>query len=175
VRIVVVGNAGGGKSTLATSLASQYSLPLKECDPLLWKWNERYERVSDAEFLAAHAQIIETDHWVLEGLGLAVSFESRIQRATNIVLIDFPIWQHYWLCAERQIQWERGELDHVPGTGTQMPPLKRLFSSIDIVEREWMPKLRKIVESVDRKAGTVVQIVSDYSELESFKLDRGRT
>lgn len=170
MRVVVIGNAGGGKSTLASALATEFALPLNECDPILWKWNEGYERVGDKEFLAEHTRIIEEDRWVLEGLGLRSSFKARIERATHVVLIDLPLWQHYWLCAERQNQWERGELNHVPGTGRQMPPLKRLFQSIDFVEREWMPVLRDLVKSEGERSEKVVQTVRDFNELATFQL-----
>ena len=39
----------------------------------------------------------------------------RMARATEILLIDMPIWMHFWLAAERQIAWGSGNLDNTPG------------------------------------------------------------
>ena len=36
-RIAVIGNAGGGKSTLARALATRRGLPYVEIDALLWR------------------------------------------------------------------------------------------------------------------------------------------
>jgi adenylate kinase family enzyme len=45
-RIAVIGNAGGGKSTLARALASRRRLPYVEIDALLWRggWHPRRRR-----------------------------------------------------------------------------------------------------------------------------------
>jgi hypothetical protein len=32
----------------------------------------------------------------------------RLARANAIVLVDTPLWMHFWLAAERQIAWAQG-------------------------------------------------------------------
>jgi adenylate kinase family enzyme len=94
-RVVIIGNASGGKSTLARKLASGRDLPLTEIDQLLWQpgWKltppEIYER--------RHAEIIKQEAWVIEGLGSQGSIPERMARATEIILIDLPLWVHFWL------------------------------------------------------------------------------
>jgi hypothetical protein len=106
-RVVIIGNASGGKSTLARKLASRRDLPLTEIDQLLWQpgWKltppEIYER--------RHAEIIKQEAWVIEGLGSQGSIPERMARATEIILIDLPLWVHFWLAAERQMSWAEGE------------------------------------------------------------------
>jgi adenylate kinase family enzyme len=94
-RVVIIGNASGGKSTLARKLASRRDLPLTEIDQLLWQpgWKltppEIYER--------RHAEIIKQEAWVIEGLGSQGSIPERMARTTEIILIDLPLWVHFWL------------------------------------------------------------------------------
>jgi adenylate kinase family enzyme len=99
-RVVIIGNASGGKSTLARKLASRRGLPLMDVDQLLWQpgW-----KLTPPELYARrHADIIEQEAWIIEGLGSQDSIPGRIARATELVLTDLPLWVHFWLAAERQ-------------------------------------------------------------------------
>ncbi|MGI9501368.1 MAG: adenylate kinase, partial [Geminicoccaceae bacterium] len=119
-RIAVIGNAGGGKSTLARFLSESLRVPHMELDCLLWRpdWTpappEAYEK--------GHAQAIAANTWIIDGLGRRESIPDRLRRTTAIVLVDMPIWMHFWLATERQITWNRDELDHPPAGATAPPP-----------------------------------------------------
>jgi len=66
-RTVVIGNAGGGKSTLARKVAARERLPHIEIDALLWRpgWQLMPSEIFEAE----HAQLIDQACWVIDGLG----------------------------------------------------------------------------------------------------------
>jgi adenylate kinase family enzyme len=66
-RIVVIGNAGGGKSTLARRLAALRRLPYIEVDAFTWR--PGWVLAPEPEYAAAHAQAIAGESWVLDGLG----------------------------------------------------------------------------------------------------------
>jgi hypothetical protein len=122
VRIVVIGNAGGGKSTLARKLAERRGLRHVEIDRLLWQ--DGWVLTPTDVYMRQHREIIDGDEWLIDGLGQQASISERIRRAMEIILIDMPIWMHFWLVAERQIAWASGTLDHAPGGFAQMPPTK---------------------------------------------------
>jgi adenylate kinase family enzyme len=105
-RIVVIGNAAGGKSTLARHLARRRELPLFEVDRLLWQQGWQVTPADD--YAREHAAIVAQDRWVLDGLGRQDSIAGRLARSTEIILIDMPLWMHFWLAAERQITWTQG-------------------------------------------------------------------
>ena len=102
-RIVVIGNAAGGKSTLARHLARRRELPLIEVDRLLWQ--QGWQLTPAADYARGHAEIVAQDRWVIDGLGHQDSIAERLARSTEIILIDMPLWMHFWLAAERQIAW----------------------------------------------------------------------
>ena len=81
---------------------------------------------------------------MIDGLGQKASIPERIDRATEIILVDMPIWMHFWLAAERQIAWATGTLDHSPGGIAQMASTEHLFRTIWEVDRTWMPNLRAL-------------------------------
>jgi adenylate kinase family enzyme len=100
-RIVVIGNAAGGKSTLARHLARRRELPLIELDRLLWQ--PGWQLTPEPDYTRGHAEIIAREQWVIDGLGRQDSIAERLARSTEIVLIDMPLWIHFALAAERQI------------------------------------------------------------------------
>lgn len=99
MRIADLGNAGSGKSTLAAKLSAELDLPLCEIDTLLWR--EGWTLAPIADYTKEHDVIISSDRWIVDGLGMQDSIAPRVERATHIVLCDFPIWQNYWLLSER--------------------------------------------------------------------------
>lgn len=157
-RIAIVGNAGGGKSTLARQIACKLGIRHTEIDSLLWQegWVETPTEIYELR----HAEITSEEHWVIDGLGRLDSIPDRLSRATNIVLIDMPLWMHFWLAAERQIAWVGGALGHSPGGLTTMPPTKALFQAIWDVEQSWMVKIRTLCDEAEHRGKTVVRLAS---------------
>jgi hypothetical protein len=74
-RIAVIGNAGGGKSTLARTLAARRDRPYVEVDALLWR--EGWQPTPMEECEAGHARLIAGRRWVIDGLGRLESLAAR--------------------------------------------------------------------------------------------------
>src|SRR6202012_3466588 len=157
-RTVIIGNSGGGKSALARRLGAVSACPHIEIDGLLWQpgWQLTPAEIYDAE----HARLIAGDHWIIDGLGRRESIPARLDRATDIGLIDMPLWMHFWLAAERQIAWARGTIEHPPAGLTKMPPTEALFRTIWDVDQEWMPEIRELVAAEDTEGKRVARLTS---------------
>jgi AAA domain-containing protein len=164
-RVVVIGNAGGGKSTLARKLAERRGLPHVEIDRLLWQ--DGWVLTPEEIYTRQHREIIGRDDWVIDGLGRQNSIAERLDRATEIVLVDMPLWMHFWLAAERQIAWASGKLEHTPAGIAQMPPTKRLFQTIWEVDQTWMPGIRTLCTEAEAR-GKLVTRLTGVDELDAF-------
>jgi hypothetical protein len=164
-RILVIGNAGGAKSTLARKLAGRRGLRHVEIDSLLWQ--EGWVLTPEDVYMRRHREIIAQDDWVIDGLGRQNSIAERVGRATEIILIDMPLWMHFWLAAERQIAWANGTLDHAPGGIAQMPPTKDLFRTIWEVDQTWMPGIRVLCTEGETR-GKIVTRLASVDELDAF-------
>jgi adenylate kinase family enzyme len=166
-RVVVIGNSGGGKSVLARRIASQIGCPCVEIDAVLWQagWRLTPAATYDAE----HARLIAGERWIIDGLGRQESIPQRLTRSTDIVLVDMPLWMHFWLAAERQIQWASGRLEHPPAGIARMPRTKALFRTIWDVDRTWMPEIRRLAATEEKRGKHVARLAS-VSELEQFAL-----
>lgn len=100
-RIAVIGNGGGGKSTLAAALARHYALPWHEVDRIQYgpNWTVQPADVVRHEI----REIIAQGEWVLDGFGPYDTIQERFAAADQIVFVDHPLWVHYWWAMERQI------------------------------------------------------------------------
>ena len=164
-RIVVIGNAAGGKSTLARQLARRRELPLIEVDRLLWQ--PGWQLTPSADYARQHAEIVAREDWVIDGLGRRDSIAERLARSTEIILIDMPLWMHFWLAAERQIAWAQGRLDNPPAGAAEMPPTQELFRTMSEVDRTWLPDIRSMCAEAELEGKAVTRLAS-VDEIDAF-------
>jgi len=100
-RIAVIGNAGGGKSTLCRRLSKARELPHFAADVL--QWRPGWQPVSKAEFEAIHSSLLTRETWIIDGFGPWEEIEKRFDRADTIIFVDHSLWRHYWWATKRQI------------------------------------------------------------------------
>jgi adenylate kinase family enzyme len=165
-RVVVIGNSGGGKSILARQLAAKFALPYIEIDSFLWL--PGWQLVPAAKYQSEHSQLVARERWLLDGLGVRDSIPSRLVRATEVVLVDMPLWIHFWLAADRQVRWAAGQLQDPPAAISNAPPTRALFKTIWDVDREWMPEIRALV-ACEEKRGKRIFRVNSLEELEALE------
>lgn len=143
---------------MARHLAKTRNLPHIEIDEIFWMpdWTtvppEIYERDHDAA--------LAMPDWIIDGGGDLASVRKRADRATDLILLDFPLWVHFWHAAERQMAWATGQLEHPPGGKKDMPPTGRLFEIIWQVDREWMPVLRKLCDDHESQGKSVTRLTT---------------
>ncbi|KAA1180192.1 adenylate kinase [Rhizobium tropici] len=165
LRIAILGNAGGGKSTLARKLGEKHAIPHFEIDTFLWR--EGWVPAPLETYTEQHERIIAGENWVIDGLGHRNSIPARMDRATEIILIDMPLWMHFWLAAERQIAWHSGKLEHSPGGLSTMPPTQDLFRTIWEIEQDWMPGIRRMCAE-RQHAGKRLTRIQNIDELNAL-------
>lgn len=109
MKIAVVGNAGGGKTTLSRRLAQKYQLPLIHVDSIQFLPGAQMKIRPYKESIQILSEIQNQAAWIIDGYGPLDILIQRFELADQIVFIDFPIWRHFWWCTKRQIQniWSR--------------------------------------------------------------------
>jgi adenylate kinase family enzyme len=94
-RIVILGNAGAGKSTLARAIGARLGLSVVHLDRLFWSpgWVE-----PDADtFRQQVREAVAGQAWVCEGNYARRTFDLRLPRADLVIWLDMP----RWLCMQR--------------------------------------------------------------------------
>lgn len=100
-RVSIIGNAAGGKSTLARALAAAKALPYHEIDRHIVIDIATWPPGEHEAFLARHAAILAGPRWVVDGLGPLLTLDDLFGRADAIVHVDLPIEQHVARAIER--------------------------------------------------------------------------
>lgn len=100
-RILVIGSAGAGKSTLARAISARLGLPLVHLDRHYWRpgWVE-----PDPEVWAAHVdRLVASDAWVMDG-NYGGTMARRLAAADTAVFLDRSRWLCMWRVVRR---WRR--------------------------------------------------------------------
>jgi hypothetical protein len=144
-RIAIIGNAGGGKSTLARALGQFLALPVYAIDDVQWKANWR--PAPEAELAAVHATWLAGSRWIIDGWGGWPLIHKRFRLADAIVVVDFPISIHYWWALKRQVAVVMGHHTGWPPPGCRALPITfRLLRRIRDVHVEIRPQLLRLID-----------------------------
>ncbi len=142
---MVIGNGGGGKTTLAYKLAKTYDLPLTEIDAL--QFQAGWVRTPETELRQSIQTVQDTERWLIDGFGSWDQIEARAQLADTIIFVDHPIWVHFWWACERQIAAALGqERLGGPADCDLREVTKLMFETLWRVHEELRPKLVNLVE-----------------------------
>jgi adenylate kinase family enzyme len=145
-RVAILGNAGGGKSTLARKLAAAQQLPCHAIDRL--QWLPGWEPVPPTQFDREHEAIIAGERWIVDGVGDLEALARRIARADTVLLVDLPLRTHLWWATRRQI---RSIIVGRPDGPDGCPMWRvtwRIYRMIWWINREWRPKFLALVADV---------------------------
>ncbi|CAN7441184.1 flagellar protein FlaR [Rhizobium rhizogenes] len=144
-RVMVIGNAGGGKSTMCRVLSTAHALPYYAIDRIQWKPN--WVQASRSEFIASHEAWLSQERWLIDGYGSWDSVQRRMDMADTIVFVDHPIWVHYWWASKRQVKsLFLGRPDGPEGC-RMFPVTIRLFKMMWSLHRDMRPKLLVALEA----------------------------
>ena len=86
-RILLIGNAGAGKTTFAKQLAQKLHLPLVHLDNLYWCGD--WDHLSRDQFDALLQGELEKPQWIIDG-NFNRTISHRLQYCDTIFYFDFP-------------------------------------------------------------------------------------
>lgn len=86
-RILIIGNAGSGKTTFARKLAEKYHLPLIHLDKLYWRDN--WEHISREEFDFTLQAELKKPQWIIDG-NFNRTLPHRLKYCDTVFFFDLP-------------------------------------------------------------------------------------
>src|SRR5882672_8602148 len=102
IRVAVIGNGGGGKSTMCRQLSRSLDIPNYSIDKIQFK--PGWERTPEDEFREQHGQILAREKWIIDGWGPLEEIRRRFELADTVIFVDHSLLVHYWWAAKRQVQ-----------------------------------------------------------------------
>ena len=142
-RVVVFGNAGGGKSTLAKKLAALTRLPLYPLDSI--QWGPGGVEIPHDRYLAAHAEILRRENWIIDGYGCRASTFERLAIADTLVYVDLPLTTHYAWVTKRLFQGLYKTPEGWPPGSPIVSSTLGCYRTIWLCHRNLTPVYRKLV------------------------------
>lgn len=100
-RILIIGNAGSGKSTFAKKLAQKLELPIVHLDRLYWKGN--WEHLERDEFDKALQLELDKPQWIIDG-NFNRTFPHRLKYCDAVFFFDLPTLSCFWGITKRIFQ-----------------------------------------------------------------------
>lgn len=89
-KILIIGCAGSGKTTLARQLNTLTHLPIIHLDN--YYWTENWGRKSDDEWHGIINNLCNQPQWIMDG-NYTKTMSTRIQYATSIIYLDLSRWK----------------------------------------------------------------------------------
>ena len=154
-RIAIIGNAGGGKSTLARKLGDILDIPVTHVDSI--QFQSGWQRTPEKECDQNLNEIAERDRWIIDGFGSDDVIENRLKLADTVLFLDYPIWRHYWWAIKRQFAARRGQRQELPENCPEFTVAytRELMSVMWLVHKEYTPWFRRLVKA-NEKTGKVI-------------------
>jgi adenylate kinase family enzyme len=147
-RIVVLGCAGSGKTTLARRLAKRIGAPVIVLDEI---WQAGWGDDDIPGFRALIEQAHTGEAWVSDGNFAAATFDLRLPRADTVIWLDRPRWRCAWRAVRRLFR---------PGETHRLADLPRVLAFIHAFDHVNRPR----IEALRQKHGPqarVVRLTSD--------------
>jgi adenylate kinase family enzyme len=154
-RVVLLGIAGGGKSTLARRISASLALPLHQMDKL--GWLPGWKLAGNDQVDPLHDKIMKTDRWVIDGYGSWESIERRCDQADTLILIDHPAWRHYCWAYKRNIKLLFRHNPDLPDGCSKWPLWKMMVRVVRETRQDALPRLRKLLTDRPDKAQYVLR------------------
>ena len=149
-KVAVFGNTGGGKSTLAKTLANKTGLPLITLDKIMYRAGG--DKVPHEQYLAIHTDILKNEQWIIDGFGCVPSAWERFSAADTLVYVDLPLYIHFWWVTKRFI---KGLFVNPEGWPERSPIIKSTITSYRVLwlcHRKLTPRYRQyVVNAADTK------------------------
>lgn len=142
-RVAIVGNAGGGKSTLARQMAAITGLPLYVIDK--FQFTDGGVAVPHDDYLALHRDILPKESWIIDGYGDTATVWERCAAADTVIHVDLPLPIHYWRVTKRLIEGLFADPEGWPKGSPLWSSTLSSYKALPRCHRHLTPRYRQLV------------------------------
>jgi len=141
MKILIIGNGGTGKSTLAKKLGDALSIAVVHLDLLMW--DKDWNRMTEKEFSKQVDQLVKNKHWIIEGWGYHSSLCKRVEMADVIIYLKFPLTFCLKSVLERNKEYNFKPNPFDPFDGDRLENHELYEEAVRKMHEVYEPELRK--------------------------------
>lgn len=165
-RITIIGNAAGGKTTLARQLGASTGLPVFHIDSIQFLPSLEIRPLDETR--AELKKIISQEFWILDGLGPFDLLIDRFRASDIVIFLDLPIWQHYYWFLKRQVTSLWRPRSELPAGSREFGFLrtKKVLKTMRGIHEKMRPELLRILNTPEHRSKLIhLKSVKDLSAL----------
>ncbi len=141
MKILIIGNGGTGKSTLAHKMGGELNIPVTYLDLIMW--DKDWNRLSEKEFKKRLEKITPARHWIIEGWGYHSTLFERIEKADIIIYLQYPLAFCLKSVLERNKKYNNKKNPFDPFEDDRLSNHSLFEEAIHTMHNDYEPELRK--------------------------------
>jgi len=162
-KVAIFGNTGGGKSTLAKTLAEITGLPLVVIDKIMYLPGGK--QIPHEKYLSTHSALINEDEWLVDGFGCMPSAWQRFAAADTLIYIDLPLITHFAWVTKRFVKCVFVNPEGWPDRSPKIRSTINSYRVLWLCHSKLTPRYRQFVsESASKKQVIHLKSTSDIKE-----------
>jgi adenylate kinase family enzyme len=154
MKILVTGNAGAGKSTLAAQLGQLLNLSVISLDSVVWQ--PGWKKTPSTECESHIARLIENPSWVIDGVSSTVMTAADI-----IVFLDVPRRKCLWRAMNRNRKYLFSSRPELPNRCPEILIVPTLLKIIWRFDTRVKPLILEQKERRSDRPSTFIHVTSD--------------
>jgi adenylate kinase family enzyme len=149
-RVIILGNGGTGKSTLAAELGRTLNYPVTHLDQLSMR--SGWVHVPETEFRDKLTAVLRGDRWIVDGWSFHSTIRMRLEACDTVIYLAYPIWFAYWNALKRHIRYAFKQNPYDPPNSAIWKKTRKMVRAMWWVYTKYEPELRTILpEYADKK------------------------
>lgn len=101
-KILIIGCAGSGKTTLTKKIKELLNLPVIHMDRFYWRKN--WQKINDADWENKVKELAQTPNWIMDG-NYTTTLSIRLNYASSVIYLDVPRWKCLARVILRRFRW----------------------------------------------------------------------
>jgi adenylate kinase family enzyme len=142
-KVIILGNGGTGKSTLASLLGRELNYPVTHLDQLSMRAG--WVHVPESEFREKLTAILSTNRWIVDGWSYHSTMRMRLDACDTIIYLAYPIWFAYANALKRHIQYAFKQNPYDPPNSPIWKKTSKMVRAMWWVYTKYEPELRAML------------------------------